>query len=200
MGVEIHTTINLVNRAKAGDDSALNLLFTHYMDRILRMVRMRMGAKMRVRLDSMDVVQEVMERAIKAFDNFEVKHEAAFLHWIRKLVQNEIVNLAEFHNAGKRNPNQEAIKSDGNEKDCSVIGNLPAQSMWNPGRQLKLKEEVIELEAAMDELTEGQREVIIMKQYEGLTFKEMSEILKCEEDAARMKHVLAMDKLTDLMK
>lgn len=199
MSESIHKTLNLVNKAKAGDDEALNLLFCHYMDRILRMVRLRMGPKMRIRLESMDVVQEVMSRAIKAFDNFEVRHEAAFLHWIRRLVQNEIVNLANFHGANKRNSAKEISNLNRDEKNCSVLSSIPADSIWNPGKQLQLKKEVIELEAAMDLLKEEQKEVIIMKQYEGFTFKEIGQEVNCSEDAARMKYVRAMDRLTDIL-
>lgn len=199
MSRNLRNTLTLVTRAKSGDNEALNLLLGHYLDRILRMVRMRIGSKMRARLDSMDVVQEVMSRAIKGFENFEVKHEAAFLHWIRKLVQNEIINLANHHNAQKRNINNEVSKNQEFQENRSVISQIPADSIWHPSKQLRLKNEIIELESAMDQLKEDQKEIIIMKQYEGLTYREISGEIGISEDAARMKYGRAMDKLTDIL-
>src|SRR3989339_1187333 len=119
----IKTTIHLVNKAKAGEDAALNLLLDRYMERVLRIVRMRLGCKLRGKTESMDIVQEVMIRAIKGFKDFEPKDEASFLHWISKLVQNEIRDLADYHNAGKRDFNQEIKKPKNSENDRSVIGN-----------------------------------------------------------------------------
>jgi len=196
---DIKTTLALVMRAKAGEDQALNLLLHRYLDRILRIVRMKLGPKLRSKMESMDVVQEVMLRAIKGFEKFEPKNEAAFLHWMGKLVQNEIRDLADYHGAAKRNITKE-IKT---EKDASigssVLSNIPANSEWRPSFQFKLKEEVLELEAAMDHLMEKQREVIVMRQYEGFSFKEIGAEFDCSEDAARMQYARAMDKLTDLM-
>ena len=47
MADDIKTTLNLIGRAKAGEDQALNLLLERYMSRILKIVRMRLGPKLR---------------------------------------------------------------------------------------------------------------------------------------------------------
>lgn len=196
---ELKNTLTLVKRAKEGEATALNLLLDRYVQRILRIVRMRLGPKLRGRMESMDVVQEVMIRAFKAFDQFEAKDESAFIHWISKLVQNEINDLADYTNASKRNPEKEIINKDQSSNKRSVLSNIPANSICNPSFQLQLKEDVLVLEAVMDQLPGKQKEVIIMRQYEGMSFKEIAEQLGCSEDAARMQFVRGMDKLTDLM-
>ena len=189
----------MVNKAKAGEDAALNLLLDRYMERVLRIVRMRLGCKLRGKTESMDIVQEVMIRAIKGFKDFEPKDEASFLHWISKLVQNEIRDLADYHNAGKRDFNQEIKKPKNSENDRSVIGNLPAKSMYRPSVQVQFKDDVLHLECAMDQLADAQREIIVMRQYEGMAFKDIAGVIDCSEDAARMQYARAIDKLTDIM-
>ena len=176
---DIRTTLTLVRKAKAGEGNALNLLFDRYIPRILRIVRMRIGAGLRGRMESMDVVQEVMIRAIRSFDQFEAKDEAAFLHWISKLVQNEIRDLADYHNAEKRNANKEVTTRDKSTATRSVLSQLPADSVHRPSFQVRLKEDVLQLEAALDQLAEKQREVIIMRQYEGMSFKDIGSKLGC---------------------
>ena len=147
----------------------------------------------------MDVVQDVMFRAIKAFDNFEVRNEATFLHWIRKIVQNEINNIADYQFADKRNPNKEMqpVLEEGQNK--SIISNIPADSMWSPTGQLQLKDELASLETAMDQLDAEQKEIIIMREYEEFSFKEIGQFMSCTPDAARMKFARALDKLTDIL-
>ncbi len=199
MAENIGTTLTLVRKAKAGEGDALNLLFERYVPRILRIVRMRIGAGLRGHMESMDVVQEVMIRAIKAFDQFEAKDEAAFLHWISKLVQNEIRDLADYHKAEKRNADREVTTTKESTDNRSVLSQIPADSLYKPSFQVRLKEDVLQLEAALDQLPEKQREVIIMRQYEGMSFKDIREKLGCSEDAARMQFARAMDRLTDLM-
>lgn len=199
MADNVRETIHLVHRAKAGEDAALNLLLERYLQRILRIVRSRLGPKLRGKMESMDVVQEVMMRAIKGFENFELKDEAAFLHWISKLVQNQIRDVADYHHAEKRDMNREVQKKTSDEKDCSILSNLPADSIYKPSFQIRLKEDVLALEAALDQLPETQREVVIMRQYEGLSFKEIGAELGLSEDAARMQFARSMSKLTDLM-
>lgn len=196
---DIKKTINLVLQAKTGDENALNLLMQRYLQRILRIVRMRLGPKLREKMESMDVVQEVMVRAIKGFENFEPKDEAAFLHWIGKLVQNEIRDLADYHGAAKRNADLEIKKKENNENFGSVITNLPADSLYKPSVQFRLKDDVLKLEAALDQLPEKQKEVVIMRNFEGLTFGEIGTEMDCSEDAARMQFARAIDRLTDLM-
>ena len=199
MTQDIKATINLVIKAKAGEDAAFNLLMDRYLQKVLRIVRLRLGPKLRGRMESMDVVQEVMIRAIKAFDNFNPKDEGAFLHWISKLVQNEIRDQADYHGADKRDLSKEIIKKENSDNDRSVLSTIPANSIYRPSFQLNLKQDVLKLEEAMDRLADQQKEVIVMRQYEGQSFKEIGLVLGLSEDAARMQFSRAMDKLTDLM-
>ena len=48
-------THHLVIRAKEGDESARNKLCEVYVERIRRIVRLRMGAELRSKLESMDI-------------------------------------------------------------------------------------------------------------------------------------------------
>lgn len=187
----------MVQKAKTGDDQALNHLMERYLPRVLKIVRMRMGAKLRSQMESMDMVQDVMQRALKGFDQFDLRHEGAFLHWLRKMVQHEILEWSEHYNAQMRDPNKE-IHSDGAD-GRSVLDDIPTDSVWNQSLRLHLKDDVLRLEQAMDDLSEEHREIIIMRQHEDLSFPEIGKILKCTEDAARMKYARAMNNLTNAM-
>jgi hypothetical protein len=51
-------TQELITLAKGGDEPALELLCSVYGERVRRIIRLRMGAEIRPRLDSMDLVQD----------------------------------------------------------------------------------------------------------------------------------------------
>lgn len=199
MSGDISETLNLVRQAKSGEPAALNLLLDRYLQRILRIVRLRLGPKLRGRLESMDIVQEVMLRALRGFEQFEARDEAAFLHWISRLVHNEIRDQADFHGAAKRDAAKEVASHNNSEENRSVLSQIPADSVYRPSFQLRLKDDVLRLEAAMDRLNETQRDVIVMRQYEGMSFREIGLEMNLSEDAARMQFSRALDKLTDLM-
>lgn len=199
MTKDFDKTIDLVLKAKEGDDAALNLLMGRYSQRVLRIVRARLDGKLRARLQSMDVVQEVMLKALKGFENFEIRDEAAFLHWISALVRNEIRDLADHHLAAKRNAQKEAQPIMTDDGPRSVLRDIPVESQWGLSKQLGVLEDVVKMEEAMDKLDEKQREIVIMRQYEGLAFKDIGSSLGMKEDAVRMQFARALNRLAKLM-
>lgn len=65
-----YKTRHLVVLAKDGDESALNKLWAVYGPRVLWLVRLRMGKELRSKLESMDLVQDVLVSALKDLGNF----------------------------------------------------------------------------------------------------------------------------------
>ncbi len=102
-----HKTQQLVSLAKQGDRSALNQLCGVYGERVLRIIRLRMGSELRSRLESMDLVQDVLMCTLKDLGDFTYTNEGDFLRWIGKIAENRIRdNLDKLH-AGKRDINKE---------------------------------------------------------------------------------------------
>src|SRR3990167_7503412 len=196
----IHDTLHLVKKVKEGDKEALQSLLARYLPRIHQMVRLSLGAKLRNRMESMDIVQEVLGRILKSFDKFEIRHEASFVHWVRVLVQNEIRNQAAYQKADCRNADKEIRPVKNESGSWLYIGAGLADTGRSPGSVAEAKDNLDQLAQALEQLSEGEREIIVMRQYEDLSFGDIGEILGCSEDASRMKFVRAMDKLTDIFK
>jgi len=83
-------TQELVALAKAGDESALSRLYRAYAERVRWMVRLRMGRQLRSKLESMDLVQEVLIRALSGLEDFTYKDEGDFVRWLSKIAENEL--------------------------------------------------------------------------------------------------------------
>ena len=56
--LDLTQSLDLVRSAQNGDGGALNLLFERYYERVRRVVRMRLGNKLRQEMDSGDILQE----------------------------------------------------------------------------------------------------------------------------------------------
>ncbi|MFC1794870.1 hypothetical protein ACFL3Q_14945 [Planctomycetota bacterium] len=73
-------TQHLVTLARDGDEAALNQLCRVYAARVLWLVRLRMGKELRSKLESMDVVQDVLVYAVRDLGDFKYKTEGPRFH------------------------------------------------------------------------------------------------------------------------
>lgn len=193
----LRDSLDLLSSAKKGDQGAYEAFMARYFDKVLRIVRIRLGQRLRGRQDSMDIAQDAMIRVIQGIQGFEPRSEGALVQWISKLVENQIRDAADFHGAQKRRISQEVpLQSD--ESRHNMLSRIVDLSQKTPSQILSLKEEIQKLEGALEQLGE-RKEVVLMRNYAGLTFKEIGDELEISEDAARMQYIRAMDKLTDII-
>ena len=85
-----HQTQRLVSLAKDGDESALQRLCETYGERVLRIVRLRIGGELRSKLQSMDLVQDVFVSALRGLKDFTYQNEGDFLRWLATITENRI--------------------------------------------------------------------------------------------------------------
>jgi len=196
---DIGLTLQLVRRAQAGDRDALQPLFERYYQRVLRIVRVRLGPPLRSRLDSGDIVQETFLAALQGFNRFELRDEAALIHWLSVLAENRIRDAADFHHADKRHPGREVpLVLPGGSGSIHVD---PASTGPGPADGVALGEDVQRLEAALDGLPEDLREIILLRNYANMEWKAIAaKVGKPSGDAARMAHGKALLLMAELMR
>ena len=100
-------TQELVALAKDGNDSALNQLCNVYGERVHWIIRLRMGTELRSKLESMDVVQDVLVSALRDLGDFKYKDEGDFLRWLSKIAENRLRDNVDKLRAGKRDIRKE---------------------------------------------------------------------------------------------
>ena len=189
-----HHTLKLVKRVKKGDQAALEQLCHTYNERILRIVRMRMGPELRSKMQSMDLVQDTFISAIRSMENFTYTNEGDFLRWISKIAENRLRdNIDKFH-AGKRDIRKE-IPLNNRAQDTYAPSFDPIDST-TPSLIMSKQEDLDKLEMAMDKLKPDYREVIKLTKIEGLSYKEVAEKLGKTPDATRMLLARAISALS----
>ena len=86
------STLALIDRASGGDDRARNALYDRYLPRLKRWARGRLPQKARGLVDTDDVVQDTLYRTLKKESAFNPDHSGAFLGYVRRAVDNRIVD------------------------------------------------------------------------------------------------------------
>ena len=179
-----------MRRARDGSKEALGELVEQYSGKLLALIRLRMG-RLRRRMESRDVLQSTLVKAMGAIDRFEGEESGRFLAWLATIAHHEIADLRDHHRAQRRRLDLEEGLSRADELEASVASMVS---------RIALDERSRRLEAALLELPEAQREVVILRAYEELGFAEIGERLGRSADAARMLYARAMTALTVQMR
>lgn len=88
------TTVELVERAKAGDHAALNRLMERCVPPLRRWARGRLPRSVREIEETSDLVQDTVVAALRRLDRFEPRHEGALQVYLRDALANRIGELA----------------------------------------------------------------------------------------------------------
>ena len=186
-------TQQLVVLAKDGDKSALDQLYGAYAERVWWMVRLRMGKELRSKLESMDLVQETLIRALNGLDDFTYKSEGDFVRWLSKIVQNELRGSLKKLHAAKRDIRKE-VRLDNYRLTTAggFVGTPGLIDATTPSVIMSRKEDLAKLEKAIDKLKPEYREVIVLTKIEGLSYEEIGNRLDKSPDAVRMLATRAM--------
>lgn len=193
-----HKTQQLVTLAQQGDRSALDQLYGVYGERVLRIIRIRMGSELRSKLESMDLVQDVLMSALRDLGDFTYTNEGDFLRWLGKIAENRIRdNLDKLH-AGKRDIRKETPLYDDTSRSRDDRARVlePARNT-TPSVIFSRREELDKLETAIDKLKPEYRQVIVWAKIDRLSYREIGDRLGKSADAAGHLLLRAMVALTE---
>lgn len=179
----------LVRRVKEGDDHAWEDLYLRYRDRLLFSIRCRLGAELRRRIDSEDILQSVVREALTDIDRFTPQSPNAFEHYLFVCVHNKIrAKWAYF--AAERRDLRKSVEIDAAEE--IVVGPRGAPRYANPTFE--------RLEDALRSLPDEMREVVLLRKTEGLSNEETAAIIKKSPEATSKILNRAVAKLGVMLK
>jgi RNA polymerase sigma factor (sigma-70 family) len=182
---DLDSTFALVEQAKAGDREALDRLFARYLPSLRRWASGRLPRWTRDLMDTDDLVQETVIRAVKRMDQFESRHEGALQAYLRQAIMNRIRD--EVRRA-KRSPVETALDDNASDHAASPLENA-------------IGVEALErYEAALARLRPEEREAIVARVEMDGSYQEVARALgKPSADAARMAVSRALLRLAEEM-
>lgn len=169
---------SLVARAIRRDSEAFGQLYNLYFERVYRYVRLRLVNAP----DAEDVTAVVFLSAWRGIERFSPKHEASFANWLFRLAHNALVDRY------RRARTMVSLDDADMYSGTGVLSrNLEAELDW----RLTLWE----LHQALQTLTEEQREVVRLRFVEGLSAREVGNIMGKQEGTVRGMQFRALEAL-----
>src|SRR5262245_6226090 len=97
MSAEASHSGELLRRAAAGDQQAVNELFTLYRDRLRAMVRLRLNRRLQGRVDPSDVLQEAYLEVCKGLADYLQSPSLPFFLWLRHVTGQKLITVHRQH-------------------------------------------------------------------------------------------------------
>ena len=164
----------LIQRAQAGDNAAFNQVVLAYRKRIMGTV----GRLIARREDVEDVAQEVFLRLYFSLD--QLRTAEVFEPWLHRLTVN-----AAYDYLRKQRRRQEFRMSDLSEQQV-VMADAVAGGKVDQEEQhrTRIRESV---DALLGAVSEADRILLMLKEVEGLSLKELEKIYKVNENALKVR-------------
>ena len=187
-------TVVLLKRWNRGDDEALNLLVQRHLPRVRKYVHQRLGNRLRQKDDTGDVVQDAMLQFLRYSPRFQVEDGRHFQALIRRIVENVLRDKHDWYARKRREM----------DRECA----LPASSVFylgsshappRPGEVAQQNEQHALVRLSLELLRGRDREIIILREYDGLSHTEIAQRLDMNEPAVRMRLSRALNRLGQRM-
>ncbi len=195
-------TESLLAAAAGGDAAALQVLLEQHRERLRRMVDLRLDSRVSARLDASDVVQETLLDAARKLADYERERPLPFYPWLHRLAAERV---AEAHRQHLRAENRSVGREKGGafawrDDSARLLVDCLVATDTTPGHALVREERRQRVHAALERLTPTDREILVMRYLEDLSFPEIAAILEIGESAAKMRHLRAIERIRSVMR
>jgi RNA polymerase sigma-70 factor, ECF subfamily len=182
-------------RIQEEDSAALAEMFDHFRPRLEQVVQLRMSPRLASRVDASDVLQETYLDACRQVASLQnLQPQQAFI-WLRGLAIQRLSKTVRLHlGTQRRDAGRELQLPDRSSAD---LARLLAASQSTPSRVVQAREIAGRLRAALDQLKDEDREVIVLRHFEGLSNQEIAELLKLSNSGATMRYGRALVRLKE---
>ena len=158
----------LIQNAKSGDEGSFEALILSCQGRAYN-IALRY---LRNEEDALDALQESFIKIFRHLNKF--KEDSRFDTWVYRIVVNTCNDIIRKNSNSKITDS--IYKTDDDEKETVI--EIP-DSSGSPEDVLEKKEELDYILLCLDKLNTEQKEVILLRDIQGFTYEEISEILKC---------------------
>jgi RNA polymerase sigma-70 factor (ECF subfamily) len=191
----------LLERAGQGDEAARQHLLVLHRQRLRQMIAVRMDCRLAARIDPSDVVQDTLAEAVEQFADYLRDRPLPFYPWLRQLAWKRLSELYRRHVlAQKRSVRREEHRPPAlpDESALDLANRLLARGS-SPSARLRREELRGLMQAALAQLAEHDREVLVLRHLEQLSTPEIAAVLGISEGAVYTRHLRALERLRSLL-
>lgn len=191
----------LAKRLRDGDTAALADVFSLHRDRLWHIVRFRLSQQVAGRIDPDDVLQEAYLAATQRIQHFAQTSMSPFL-WLRAIVGQTLIDLHRHHAGTQR-------RDAGREVSLGAQGAMASTSMsmasvlmghlTSPTQAANRAEMMGQVQQALEQMDEVDREILAMRHFEELTNSEVAEALGIQPKAASIRYIRPLARLKAIL-
>lgn len=168
----------LVKKYVEGDENALTILINRHQSKIFGFIY----SKISDRDISNDIFQDTFIKVIRTLKSKSYNEEGKFLPWVMRIAHNLIID---HYRKNKKMPMFRETE------EFSIFSIMSDDSLTIENKIIRDQVE-IDLKKLIEELPADQKEVLVMRMYQDMSFKEISEITGVSINTAlgRMRYAL----------
>ena len=190
----------LLQRARAGDGAARGRLLEAYRGYLTFLARLRLGRRLRGKVEPSDLVQEAFLEAHRDFDAFRGTSSAELLSWLRQVLAHNLANqVRRFQGTRRRDLRLERDLVAELEQSSQALARGLAAAQASPSHQAEDREQSVRLADALERLPDDYRDVLLLRHFEGLSFPEVAERLGRSVASVKNVWARALARLRPLM-
>lgn len=200
--VDPQPTQVLLDRVRDGDEAAVNGLLARHREAIKRMIDRRMDRVVQHRVDASDIVQDVMLEANRRLGDYLANPTMPFQLWLRHMARDRLIDAHRRHRvASNRSVDREVSVSPAGADDRSaddVVARIADREL-TPAAAATWHELERRFAAAVEQLDEADRQIVLLRHFEHLSTAEAAAALGLSKPAAGMRYLRAMRRLRVLL-
>jgi RNA polymerase sigma-70 factor (ECF subfamily) len=165
------------------------------------MVALRLDRRLAARVDPSDVVQDVLLDAAQGLDDYLRERPVPFYPWLRQLAWDRLIDLHRRHlHSQKRSVKREQpLAAHLSDESAMQLADRVLAGQSSPSDRAIRRELRQRLRAALDQLAEADREVLVLRHLEQLSTRETAAVLGIREGAVKTRHLRALERLRALL-
>lgn len=193
MTKELTATSLCLKQWHEGKQEGLDALLERHIPWLQGQVRKRLSPELRGKADTHDYVQDAVVKFLRYAPRFTISDEAPFRALLLKVVESTLLNRYRWFTARRRQMARERPLP----ADTVLTLDPPQQVSKTPSQSASRHEEEAWIRLSMEFLDPDDREVIVLREWDGLSYPEIAARVDITADAARMRHNRAMGRLSD---
>lgn len=179
-------------RVAANGSAELAKLFDENRERLKRMVSYRLDSRLRGRVDASDIVQNTFLKAYNELDDYVQSSAFSPTVWLRVLNKRSLAEVHRVERAKRRMPSEQV------RGISPSLFDAISESMESPSEFLAKAELYQQLTDLFSDLSETDREIIVIHHIEQQSIQETAAELGITQDTAAKRYIRAIRKLKSL--
>lgn len=183
----------LLDALRRGDAAAQGQVLQHYRPWLHLLARLEIDRRFQGKFDASDVVQQTLLEACRDLPRFRGGTEPELLAWLRQVLAHVMAHeIRRYAGTQQRDVGREVSLEQSLAQSSQRLGDLLAAAGSSPSQQAVRHEQEVLLADLLARLPDDHREVILLRNLEGLSHDEVAERMGRSPGAVRMLWVRAL--------